>query len=111
MTRCDLIDRDNLWSFYSCWVTEVNCENKHAILHLGVDVGRLAGIRDSNIRRTADKPRYAVGHVTDGENLQIFAHASFAPVLQGRVLQMGDWYALQQLSVSHGYMAQLRVSR
>jgi hypothetical protein len=50
----DLIDSDNLWSSYGCWVAEVNCENKHAILHLGVDVGRLVmGIRESNVQRTA----------------------------------------------------------
>jgi hypothetical protein len=42
MVRSDLVDRDNLWSFCGCWGAEVNCENKHAILHLGVDVGLLA---------------------------------------------------------------------
>lgn len=41
MVHSDLVDRDHLWSFYSCRGAEVNCENKHAIFHLGVDVGRL----------------------------------------------------------------------
>ena len=32
-------------------------------------------------------------HETDGENPRTFSHASFAPVLRGRVLQMGDEYS------------------
>jgi hypothetical protein len=42
MVHSDLVDRDDLWGFYSCRGAEVNCENKHTILHLGLDVGRLA---------------------------------------------------------------------
>ena len=45
MTQRDLVDRDILWSFCRCRGAEVNCENKHAVLHLGVDVGRLAVYR------------------------------------------------------------------
>jgi hypothetical protein len=93
----------------------VNGENKYTILHLGIDVGRLMayslGIRERNICRTTNKPECAVGHVTDGENLQTFAQASFAHVLRGRVPQMGDGFALKQISAWHEYMAQLRESR
>jgi hypothetical protein len=93
----------------------MNGENKHAILHLGIDVGRLMayslGIRESNIYKTTNKPECAVGHVTDGENLQTFAQASFSPVLRARVPQMGDGFALKQISALHEYMAQLRESR
>jgi hypothetical protein len=93
----------------------MNCENKHAILHLGIDVGRLVayslGIREGNKWRTTNKPECAVGHVIDGENLQTFAQASFAPVLRGQDPQMGDGFALKQISALHEYTAQLRESR
>lgn len=43
-TQRGLTDCDDLWGFYSCRRTKMDREREHAILHLGIDVGRLTMI-------------------------------------------------------------------